>query len=101
MQRIIITWSSIGLVVVAMAGIVERPSVADPYPINPADVDAMTALCALCRVVPVALNCRLPQDGPDPSRGAAALNTSQRGKWCYAPYTAAAHPRSSQTEAPL
>ncbi|SDL37521.1 peptidoglycan recognition protein family protein [Paracoccus chinensis] len=70
---------SIGVAFAAMAGAVERPFSAGRYPITPAQVDAMAALCAeLCRQynIPVSRKTVLTHAEVQPT-----LGITQRGKW--------------------
>lgn len=70
---------SIGVAFAAMAGAVERPFGAGRYPITPAQVDAMAALCAeLCRQydIPVSRKTVLTHAEVQPT-----LGITQRGKW--------------------
>lgn len=70
---------SIGVALAAMAGAVERPFSAGRYPITPAQVDALAALCAgLCRDynIPVGRKTVLTHAEVQPTLGIV-----QRGKW--------------------
>ncbi len=70
---------SIGVALAAMAGAVERPFSAGRYPITPAQVDALVALCAdLCRTydIPVSRRTVLTHAEVQPT-----LGITQRGKW--------------------
>lgn len=70
---------SIGVALAAMAGAQERPFRAGKYPITPAQVDALAALCAdLCRQydIPVSRQTVLSHAEVQPT-----LGITQRGKW--------------------
>lgn len=70
---------SIGVALAAMAGAQERPFSAGRYPITPAQVDALAALCAdLCRQydIPVSRQTVLTHAEVQPT-----LGITQRGKW--------------------
>lgn len=70
---------SIGVALAAMAGAVERPFSAGKYPITPAQVEALAALCAdLCRQydIPVSPRTVLSHAEVQPTLGIV-----QRGKW--------------------
>lgn len=70
---------SIGVAVAGMAGAQERPFRAGPYPITPAQMDALSALCAdLCRQydIPVSQQTVLTHAEVQPT-----LGITQRGKW--------------------
>lgn len=70
---------SIGVALAAMAGAQERPFSAGKYPITPAQVDALAALCAdLCRQynIPVSRQTVLSHAEVQPT-----LGITQSGKW--------------------